>query len=195
MPPDNIPTGRPVVLTPSNQYAALLIKLRRSEWLKRQGVKLGALAAAASATWLASKGGQEYAATIAAGVGAGVIFLWEISWSWLEFKASNVRTIEALKTEPPTGRVNINAEVRRLAGKDTTPPVVPVLLFFTITMFALVAPACQSRTPGPAVTVLPTEPPQIIAATPTQPEPSWTQELRQSIVNALSKRHVQEIAE
>ncbi len=194
MPDENIPTGRPIEVTPKNQYAALLIKLRRSEWLKRQGVKLGAIAAAASATWLASKGGQEYAATIAAGVGAGVIFLWEIAWSWLEFKASNVRTIEALKTEPPTGRANTVAEVKRLVGKDTSPPVTPILLLCTLTIF-MSSSACQSRTPGPAVTVLPTEPPQIIAATPTQPEPSWMQSIRQSVVNALSKRHVQQITE
>jgi hypothetical protein len=194
MPDDNIPTGRPIELTPKNQYAALLIKLRRSEWIKRQGVKLGAIAAAASATWLVSKGGQEYAATIAAGVGAGVIFLWEIIWSWLEFKASNVRTIEALKTEPPTGRANINAEVRRLAGKDTSPPVVPVILLCALTV-AMAAPACRSRTPGPAVTILPTEPPQVLAATPTQPEPSWFDSLRQSIADALTKRHAQQITE
>lgn len=105
----------------TDQLIALLNHLRKSGWAKRQGIKISAFATAATAGWIAAKGGGEHTAAIAAGVGAVVLALWEAFWSWAEFKSNNEKIVTALQTEPPRGRLNAVREVSALAGKEIPP--------------------------------------------------------------------------
>lgn len=176
---DSIPTARAVEVTPNNKVVALLIHLRRNGWLKRQGVKIAGFAAAAAAGWFAGHGGQEYAAEIAAGVGALVLFGWEFLWSWIEFKTSNVKIVEALNVDPPTTKVEALAAVRTIAAKNPTPPVAPVILLAAICIAAPMA--CRSRTaPNAGTALIPYEEP---ASKP------WKAEIDKAIHDRLASRY------
>lgn len=178
---DSIPTARAVEVTPNNRIVGLLIHLRRNGWLKRQGVKIAGFAAAAAAGWLAGHGGQEYAAEIAAGVGALVLFGWEFLWSWVEFKTSNVKIVEALNTPPPETKVEALAAVRTIAAKNPSPPVVPVILLAAICIAAPMA--CRSRTHAPTdagTALIPFEEP---ASKP------WKAEIDKAIHDRLASRY------
>lgn len=174
---DNIPTGRAVEVTPNSKMAAVLIRLRRNGWMKRQGVKVAGFAAAAAAGYFASHGGQEYAAEIAGGVGALVLFGWEFIWSWVEFKASNVKIVEALNTEPPETRVEAMVEMRKLAAKDPKPPITPVIIFL---LLCILPAACKSSPPQAGNDLIPYEDPA---------DKPWKTEIDMAINERLTSRY------
>ena len=175
---DNIPTARAVEVTPNNRMVALLIHLRRNGWLKRQGVKIAGFASAAVAGFFAGHGGQEYSAEIAMGAGALVLFGWEFLWSWIEFKTSNVKIVEALELEPPQSKVEALATARQLAAKNPKPPIAPVILFLALCFTPM---ACQSKPPPSAGTgLIPFEDPA---------DKPWKAELEMAINERLSDRY------
>lgn len=101
---DATPTANAIELIPKNAFAKALNWAMNKEWFKRFGVKLSVPLAAATTGWLAAHGGQQYAEAVAAGVGAGALFLWEAIWSWVQHKVNVVRIVKANEMETPTSK-------------------------------------------------------------------------------------------
>lgn len=101
---DDVPTANAIELIPKNAFAKALNWAMTKEWFKRFGVKLSVPLAAAAAGWLAAHGGQQYAEAIGAGVGAGILFLWEAWWSWLQHKVNVVRIVKANEMDTPASK-------------------------------------------------------------------------------------------
>ena len=111
----------------SRKMAETLVQLKKAGWVKRQGLKFGALVTAATGGWLVGKADGETAAALAAGAGALFVFLWEAAWSWIEVKTAAIETVKATNIEPPTTKVEMKQAVETITNKtpEATPPPPP----------------------------------------------------------------------
>ena len=107
----------------SRKMAETLVQLKKAGWVKRQGLKFGALVTAATGGWLVGKADGETAAALAAGAGALFVFLWEVVWSWIDMKTATIQTVKATNIEPPTNKAEVKQAIETITEK--TPPVPP----------------------------------------------------------------------
>lgn len=104
----------------NRQVANTLIQLKKAGWIKRQGLKVAALASAAVTGFLAGRDlDAELTATLAAGAGALVLVIWGTVWSWIDVRTSAMETTKALSTEAPTSRDEVKATVLDITKKDS----------------------------------------------------------------------------
>ena len=103
----------------SRKMAETLVQLKKAGWVKRQGLKFGALVTAATGGWLVGKADGETAAALAAGAGALFLILWEATWSWIEVKTAAIETVKATNIEPQTVKaVNIEPPTDKTEAKQ-----------------------------------------------------------------------------
>lgn len=107
----------------SRKMAEALLQLKKAGWIKRQGLKLGALITTATGGWLIGKADGEVVTTIAAGAGALFLILWEAIWSWIDMKTATIQTVKATNIEPPTNKAEVKQAIETITEK--TPPVPP----------------------------------------------------------------------
>jgi hypothetical protein len=109
----------------SRKMAETLVQLKKAGWVKRQGLKFGALVTAATGGWLVGKADGETAAALAAGAGALFVFLWEVVWSWIEVKTAAIETVKATNIEPPSNKAEMKQAVETITDKTPSTPTPP----------------------------------------------------------------------
>ena len=104
----------------NRQVANTLIQLKKAGWIKRQGLKVAALASAAVTGFLAGRDlDAELTATLAAGAGALVLVVWSTVWSWIDVRTSAMETTKALNTDAPVTKSEVQATVMDITKKDS----------------------------------------------------------------------------
>ncbi len=113
-----------VVLAPKGTVGRVVLHLNKTGWFKRKLMNLAAAISGMIATWVASKGGGDYASALGLGVASAIMFGGEWVWSWIVTSSTHRIIPQIAAAEPDNVEVLTKSEtatVEDMMGAKTLP--------------------------------------------------------------------------